>query len=156
MINIKLEYRRNRTPEEFEELTTLFPSIIRLVPQLSSTARDLTPSDVVRILNQEDCYTALAVDGNPFEGPKVVGMATLFIKRKYTGVSGYIEDVVVDEGCRGQGIGKQLILKLIELANGRSVKYIELTSAPERKEARKLYKKLGFVKRKTNVFRKIL
>jgi ribosomal protein S18 acetylase RimI-like enzyme len=46
--------------------------------------------------------------------------------------------------------------ELIAVARSRGVERLVLNSSPERKPAHKLYRKLGFVKAKTNVFKKVL
>lgn len=63
-----------------------------------------------------------------------------------------IEDVCVSSKFRGMGIGKALMEEAIK----RCDNYITLTSRPERVAAHKLYEKLGFVKRNTDVFKKVL
>lgn len=50
---------------------------------------------------------------------KIVGTATLMIEHKFihnAGKCGHIEDVVVDSTIRGRGLGKFIILRLIEIA----------------------------------------
>lgn len=84
---------------------------------------------------------------------KIIGMATLTITIIPTGKSGHIEDVVVDDNFRGQGIGTTLVKKLIIEAKKLHLKKIELTSKPTRIEANKIYVKLNFIKVETNVYR---
>lgn len=91
----------------------------------------------------------LALDKNN----KIIGMATLALVNIPFGKSGRIEDVVVDDKFRGQGIGTTLIKKLIAKAKKLHLKKIDLTSNPERVEANKLYLKLNFFKYETNVYR---
>ena len=64
-----------------------------------------------------------------------------------------IEDVVVDEKYRGRGIATKLVNYAIEKAKNNGVISLDLTSRPERENASKLYLKLGFKKRNTNVYR---
>jgi ribosomal protein S18 acetylase RimI-like enzyme len=65
----------------------------------------------------------------------------------------WIEDVVVDVAARGKGLGKDLMLFAIDYVSQKNISTINLTSSPERIAANKLYQKLGFVKRETNVYR---
>ena len=51
---------------------------------------------------------------------------------------------------------EKLMEELLAIAKSRSAKFVSLTSNPKRKAAHKLYEKLGFVKVKTNMFKKIL
>lgn len=83
---------------------------------------------------------------------KIVGMATLVLLSRTRGTSSRIEDVVVDESYRGKGLGVLLIQKIIERAKARGAYSLHLTSRPDRAAANKLYQKLGFELRETNVY----
>jgi GNAT superfamily N-acetyltransferase len=83
-------------------------------------------------------------------------MATLATFRIPTAMRGWIEDVTVDEAGRGQGVGTALILAMVERARELGCKTIELTSRPAREDANRLYQRLGFVPRDTNVYRQVL
>ncbi|RJQ34566.1 GNAT family N-acetyltransferase [Candidatus Parcubacteria bacterium] len=87
------------------------------------------------------------------ENNKIIGMATLALIVKPGGITAQLEDVVVDEAARGKGLGRQLCEKAIERAKSRGAHSIHLTSRPARVAANKLYQKLGFEKKETNVYR---
>jgi ribosomal protein S18 acetylase RimI-like enzyme len=78
---------------------------------------------------------------------------TLVIFRIPTAVRAWIEDVVVDADARGQGIGETLTREAVRLAAARGAQTIDLTSRPSREAARRLYEKVGFRVRDTNVYR---
>ncbi len=84
---------------------------------------------------------------------QVIGMATLVIIVILSGRFGRIEDVVVHDEYRGQGIGKSLIGKLIAEAKSLGLKRIDLNSRPTRIEANKMYQSLGFSLVGTNLYR---
>jgi len=86
------------------------------------------------------------------EGP-IVGMLTLVTFRVPTGVRAWIEDVVVDNGSRGQGVGEALTQAALELASLRGALTVDLTSRPSREAANRLYSRMGFEPRETNVYR---
>ena len=86
------------------------------------------------------------------DGSRIVGMATLAVVVMPEGERAQIEDVVLDEKYRGQGLGRKLSEKLIERAKARNVPKITLTSNDSRVAANMLYQKLGFVKWPTNVY----
>lgn len=85
--------------------------------------------------------------------PKLIGMGTIVFFKKITGVVAYIEDVSVLNEYQGKGVGKEIVLALLEEAKRRGVKNINLTSNPTRGAANALYCRLGFKQRKTNVYR---
>jgi ribosomal protein S18 acetylase RimI-like enzyme len=83
----------------------------------------------------------------------IVGMLTLVTFRLPTGVRAWIEDVVVDTGARGRGVGEALTQAAIELAADRGAQTVDLTSRPSREAANRLYRRMGFEQRETNVYR---
>jgi ribosomal protein S18 acetylase RimI-like enzyme len=82
-----------------------------------------------------------------------VGSLTLATFRIPTGVRAWIEDVVVDESSRGHGVGEALNHAAIDEAKQRGAITVELTSRPSREAANRLYRRMGFVARDTNVYR---
>lgn len=122
-------------------------SINYLLTLLTQNPNKINSSQLNEI--SKNARLLLAVDQNN----KVIGMATLVLIKIPTGKSGRIEDVVVDDQYRGQGIGTALIQKLIIEGKKLHLKKIDLTSKPERIEANKLYQNLGFQKYDTNVYR---
>ena len=84
----------------------------------------------------------------------IVGCATLCVFESPTGRKASIEDVVVLQAYRGQGIGRTLLQRIIEFAGSKlSPIDLHLTSNPSREEANALYLALGFEKRDTNVYK---
>jgi len=82
----------------------------------------------------------------------IVGALTLAVYRVPTGLRSIIEDVIVDESARGQGIGESLMHFAIDLAREKGAGNISLTSNPMRESANKLYLRVGFKKRQTNAY----
>ena len=68
----------------------------------------------------------------------------------------YINYVCVKEKYRGMGIATKLLNKVEEICKNENISYIELTSRSSRIEAQELYKKKGYEKKDTNVFRKVI
>jgi len=83
----------------------------------------------------------------------LIGMGTLIPLRKIFSFCGSIEDVVVSEDYRGQGLGRKIMQALIDRSGKMGMKHIDLTSKPARKIANQLYQSIGFEKRKTNAYR---
>ena len=116
--------------------------------QLHDDGREATLDELQAILADPDAVIVVAKE----EGA-IVGLASLYILRKIGKVSAYIEDVVVDAGQRGKGIGEQLVRKTIEIARENGVATIYLTSRPIHAAAHNLYKKVGFGTKETTVFK---
>jgi ribosomal protein S18 acetylase RimI-like enzyme len=83
----------------------------------------------------------------------IAGTLTLALFRIPTGIRAWIEDVVVDEEARGRGIGEALTREAIRRAGAAGARTIDLTSRPDREAANRMYEKLGFRRRETNVYR---
>jgi len=84
---------------------------------------------------------------------RIVGSLTLALFRIPTGMRAWIEDVVVDEAARGHGVGDALNRAALEIAAERGARTVDLTSRPSREAANRLYRRLGFQPRETNVYR---
>lgn len=122
----------------------------RLLPQLSRSALAPTKGDLEEIASSP--VTRLLVAREEI-GDRIVGVLTLAVFRIPTGVRAWIEDVVVDEAARGQGCGEALTRAALDAARAAGARTVELTSRPSREAANRLYRRLGFVERDTNVYR---
>jgi ribosomal protein S18 acetylase RimI-like enzyme len=120
----------------------------RLLPQLSAAAGPVDRADLDRVVTGAASTVLIARSGRD-----IVGTLTLVVVPLLTGVRAHIEDVVVDEAARGQGIGAALTGAAIELARQRGARSVELTSRSSRAAANRLYQRLGFQLRDTNVYR---
>jgi ribosomal protein S18 acetylase RimI-like enzyme len=87
------------------------------------------------------------------EADDVVGMLTLALFRIPTGMRAWIEDVVVDQRARGGGVGEALVREAIRIAGENGARTIDLTSNRSREAANRMYRKLGFSRRDTTVYR---
>ena len=87
------------------------------------------------------------------DGARIIGLGMLIVANKFRGQYAYIEDMMVDEAYRGRGLGEAIARKLIAVARAKKVKTIELSTRPSRVPANKLYQKLGFEPKETNVYR---
>lgn len=124
-----------------------------LLVQLNPTSKPLNDEDVKEII--EGSSNCFFVAREPVSN-KIVGMLTLIIYRIPVWKKGWIEDLVVDKEFRGKGIATKLINYAIKNAKTKGVSSLNFTSRPERETANRLYEKLGFKKRDTNVFQIIL
>jgi ribosomal protein S18 acetylase RimI-like enzyme len=136
-----------------EEATSVSDELVaavgRLVRQLSTSAPSPRWSDLDQIVSSPTSSLLIARDA---EG-RIVGMLTLATFRIPTGMRAWIEDVVVDQAARGQGVGEALSKRALEAAAEAGAKTVELTSRPSREAANRLYRRLGFQERETNVYR---
>jgi ribosomal protein S18 acetylase RimI-like enzyme len=136
-----------------EIATTLTPAIVdaveRLVGQLSRSAAPPTTAELSDIVSSPATDLFIAID----DGSTIIGTATLVTFRIPTGMRAWIEDVVVDEAGRGQGVGTVLTEAMVERAQELGCRTVDLTSRPSRESANRMYQRAGFVARDTNVYR---
>ena len=125
-------------------------AIGRLLPLLSRSAAAPSPEEIDEIASSPATTLYLARDG---EGGPIVGTLTLALFRIPTGIRAWIEDVIVSEEVRGRGCGEQLTQAALDAARDAGARTVELTSRPSRQAANRLYTRLGFVTRDTNVYR---
>ena len=120
----------------------------RLIPQLSSSSAPISAQELEEIIESNATVLFAARSGQ-----EIVGLLTLAIFRIPTGVRAWIEDVVVDNQARGKGVGDALNRAALAEAERRGAKTVDLTSRPSREAANRLYQRLGFKQRDTNVYR---
>jgi ribosomal protein S18 acetylase RimI-like enzyme len=131
-----------------EELEAAF---VRLMPQLSSSNPAPTRAQLAEMVGSP--AITLLVARAPDAGGEIVGSLTLAMFRIPTGRRAWIEDVVVDSAQRGKGIGEALTREALRVAQEAGATTVDLTSRPSREAANRLYQRIGFEKRETNVYR---
>ena len=130
------------------ELTDeIYAAFLRLIPQLSSVTPP-TRDELSDLIAAEATTLLIARQSDE----KIVATLTLTCFRVPTGLRAIIEDIVVDEVARGQGIATKLIHVGLELSKEYGAKGVMLTSNPRRIVANHLYQKMGFKPWETNLY----
>jgi ribosomal protein S18 acetylase RimI-like enzyme len=125
--------------------------IRNLAQQEGKNYKELRDDDLKDMLQSQNTHLLVARNR---EG-KIVGMITVLVFRIPYVKKSSIEDLVVDENSRGQGIGSSLMEEAVNVARESGAHYVDFTSRPRRDESNSLYEKLGFKQRETNVYRYI-
>ena len=123
-------------------------AVNELIPQLSQSASLMNEIQLRQLLESEATKLFFAQDKEV-----VLGMLSLVIFPIPTGTKAWVEDVVVSQTARGKGVGVALMNHALAVAKDAGAKSVDLTSRPSREVANKLYQKLGFTARETNVYR---
>ncbi len=119
-----------------------------LIPQLSSSNPPPGREALEALVASEASTLFIArLDG------AIVGSLTLAMFRIPTGLRAWIEDVVVDGNARGHGVGEALNRAALDHARRNGAITVDLTSRPSREAANRLYQRLGFVQRESNLYR---
>jgi ribosomal protein S18 acetylase RimI-like enzyme len=140
---------------QIEEVTAVSEELVdafaRLTPQLSSSSPPPGRQELTEMIEAPGTTVFVARDHT-----KIIGTLTLVVFRIPTAVRAWIEDVVVDAQARGSGAGAALTEAALAKAAEAGARTVELTSRPSREAANRLYQRLGFEKRETNVYRRTL
>jgi ribosomal protein S18 acetylase RimI-like enzyme len=124
----------------------LVDTVARLLPQLTEARVPPTLDELRHVCANQTLLVARD------DGGGILGMLTFVLYRVSSGLKGRIEDVIVDSSARGQGVGEALTREGMRRANEAGVLMLELTSMPYRQPANRLYRRLGFVRKPTNVY----
>lgn len=142
----------NVVVEEASEVTPeLVEAFARLLPQLSRSSPPPGEAELSEMVGASGTHLLTARLG---PGGPLAGSLTLVVFRIPTGVRAWIEDVVVDAEFRGRGVAEALSRHGLELAAEAGARTVDLTSRPSREAANRLYQRLGFQLRDTNVYRR--
>jgi ribosomal protein S18 acetylase RimI-like enzyme len=127
----------------------LVEAFVRLTPLLSKSNPPPPREQLEEIVDAgaTDQFVARDDDGT------IIGVSTLATFRIPTGVRCWIEDVIVDTAARGKGVGEALTMDMLDRGKALGAITVDLTSRPSREAANRLYVRVGFEQRETNVYR---
>jgi ribosomal protein S18 acetylase RimI-like enzyme len=142
-----VEFIIERALRADEELAAAYA---RLIPQLNPTQPAPSLLELEQILagGATELFLARAEPGG-----MILGGLALVVFSTPTGTHAWIEDVVVDQAARGQGLGEALSRAALQRASERGADAVNLTSRPSRAAANQLYRKIGFELRQSNLYR---
>ncbi len=140
MAGVVIERLNEVTPEAVEQIGVL-------LPQLTPYSQKLTLERLERALTMPGALYVARAEG------RIVGTVQRVDVSHLVRTKCWIEDFVVDEALRGQGIATRLIETAIAEAPTEASS-INLTSNPTRVGSHRLYAKMGFERREdTNMWR---
>jgi ribosomal protein S18 acetylase RimI-like enzyme len=131
-----------------EASSELRSALAALLPQLNPSLRVPTLDHLKAMVADPAVRLLVARDGS-----EIVGMAAVVVYVTPIWVKARIEDVVVDQAARGRGVGEALVKACLEVARHRGAAIVELQSARSREAANRLYPRLGFELRESNLYR---
>jgi Acetyltransferases len=134
-----------------EASSELEQGLAALMPQLNPALAGPTREELIAVLADPATTLLVARWDNV-----IVATATVIVYNTPAWTKARIEDLVVDEGNRGQGVGKALVNACLNVARERGAGVVELQSARRRDVANRLYPRMGFERRESNVYRMML
>jgi ribosomal protein S18 acetylase RimI-like enzyme len=120
----------------------------RLLPQLSRSAPPPGRAELETIVRSPANTVLLARSAGT-----ITGAMTLVMFPLPSGLRAWIEDVVVDESARRQGVGEAMMRESLRVAREAGARTVDLTSRPAREAAGRLYERLGFKIRESRLYR---
>jgi ribosomal protein S18 acetylase RimI-like enzyme len=144
-VALQVEAASGATPELEKALASLMPQLnpALIGPTLAELAAVIAdPATTLLVASEDGVIVAVAA--------VIVYTTPVWVKKAR------IEDVVVDKGVRGRGIGEALVRECLSVARRHGAKVVELQSARRREVANRLYPRLGFERRESNVYRMTL
>ena len=124
----------------------------KFVYDLRKVKELVTQLDPSATVNEDSLYKAILngyISKIELDG-ELAGMGWIFPRQTLLRKQAVVEDMIVNEKFRGQGLGEKILLDLIEWARKQGVEVIELTTNPKRVAANSLYQKVGFKLHPTN------
>jgi GNAT superfamily N-acetyltransferase len=125
-------------------------ALARLLPQLNPTLKVPDMVRLRRLIDDPAATLLLAKDGD-----QVVGTTTVVVYTTPFWIKARLDEVVVDADARGRGVGEALVKAALDVARARGAQVAELQSGrgEARKAAHRLYERLGFKIRDSDVMR---
>jgi len=150
------QWRRGDTPS-VEDMAD-FNYLLRELSELDGVPREMslekTVDDFSTFMGMLQHVLVVASDA---EANRIVGMGSLHVKPLFArGLSGEIEEFVVDARCRGMGVADMIDDALRAAAHEFGVREITLTSNPLRIAANRFYLRRGYKRYETNHYRLVL
>jgi ribosomal protein S18 acetylase RimI-like enzyme len=140
-VTVRIETATAASPE-------LHGALARLLPQLNPSL-PIPTLDHLKAMVADPSVTLLVAR----DGRDILAAAAVVVYTTPIWIKARIEDVVVDEAARGRGVGEAIVKRCIEAARERGAAIVELQSARSREAANRLYPRLGFELRDSNVYR---
>jgi GNAT superfamily N-acetyltransferase len=128
-------------------------ALARLLPQLNPTLPVPDRPRLQRLLADPAVTLLVARDGD-----EIVGTTTVIVYTTPFWIKARLDEVVVDAKSRGNGVGEALVRAALEVGRAKGAQVAELQSGrgEAREAAHRLYERLGFKIRDSDVMRFVL
>lgn len=127
---------------------------------------DLTEShkqDITKLMsvlsNHSVNIEAMKEDNNivvgAYKDDKIVGLTTLIEIKAFTAKLGLVDEVVVSENHRGEGIASKILEEIVKIAKERKMDLLKVDTNVDN-PSNGLYQKVGFIKKDDNLYKLFL
>jgi len=145
-VAVRIEAVSRLTPD-------LQAALARLLPQLNPTLPVPDAERLERLLADPDVTLLVARDGD-----EIVGTTTVIVYTTPFWIKARLDEVVVDASVRGKGVGEALVNAALDVGREKGAQVAELQSGrgSNRDAAHRLYERVGFKIRDSDVMRIVL
>lgn len=142
-MTVEVEEVRQPTAELHEALN-------RLLPQLNPRL-ELPAMERLERLVEDPAVTLLVAR----EGGRIVATTAVVVYTTPFWIKARLDEVVVDADARGRGVGEAIVRAALDVARRKGAQIAELQSGrgPARAAAHRLYRRIGFEVRDSDIFR---
>jgi GNAT superfamily N-acetyltransferase len=142
-VSVRIEAVRQATPD-------IEQALARLLPQLNPTLPVPTMERLQALVADPAATLLVARDGD-----EIIGTATVIVYTTPFWIKARLDEVVVDRSARGKGVGEAIVNACLDMARERGAQVAELQSGrgPAREVANRLYRRMGFQLRDSNLYR---
>jgi GNAT superfamily N-acetyltransferase len=134
-----------------EATSEVHAALAHLLPQLNSQL-PVPSMERLQALVADPAATLLLAK----EGGDIIGTTTVIVYTTPFWIKARLDEVVVDQEARGKGVGAALVSAALDVARQKGAQVAELQSGVEREAANRLYPRMGFELRKSNLYRIVL
>lgn len=131
----------------------LHVALARLLPQLNPALPVPDMARLEQLIADPDVTLLIATDGD-----QVIGTTTVIVYTTPFWIKARLDEVVVDADARGKGVGEALVKAALDVGRGKGAQVAELQSGrgSNRDAAHRLYERIGFKIRDSDVMRIVL
>ncbi len=139
---------------DFRTFDMLFKDENKAIECIANDFKKEKTDDLFKVILDEDgdiigllmLYTSKTSHELYFKSPKlvIVDILDYFVLSDINDDDLYLAQIAIDQRLRGQGLGKKVILDVIEYAKSKNYKRVTIDADFRNEGARRLYEKIGF------------
>lgn len=139
---------------DFRTFDMLFKDESKAIECIANDFKKEKTDDLFKVILDEDgdiigllmLYTSKTSHEIYFKSPKlvIVDILDYFVLSDINDDDLYLAQIAIDPKLRGQGLGKKVILDVIEYAKSKNYKRVTIDADFRNEGARRLYEKIGF------------
>lgn len=129
------------TESDLTAIVSLLQELVGVVTDQQGLDTKVAAANLAILLTEPNSYLLVARDGD-----RVVGFINFSVRRTalHTGLSGLIDELVIDRRLRGSGVGRSLITAAADTCRRLGCVELEVSTEKTNAAACRFYKQCGF------------